>query len=657
MLRRSLSLSPRRSVWKSLSSDLIRCRNARGKPRIAGDCDSGLSVISLSSFLFDVEKGCRSMAFTAEEWRDRTRDYESLRQFSVPLFIPEHPIVGRDRERRQVMAGLSRPEMSNVILLANAGTGKTALVQLCARQDPARVYLEVDLPRMVAAAGQSDLLAAKLKAFFDEAEAFAMSEKTEDGDPLGLVLFIDEFHQIPQFSKAAVEVLKPVLAQSGARGIRVIAATTDTEFDQYIKVNQPLVERLSRISLAPPDQDSVVDILRSRAKSYGILDQFFGDGLFRMIHELTELYVPASSQPRKSIQILDAMVGWHRFADRTVDYSLLVEVLRETYNIDIGFQVDAVGLKKSLDDAVFAQDYATSVVARRLQLCVAGLHNRKRPMGSFLFTGGTGVGKTELAKQMSRVMFGDDVRHFIRIDMSEFSQNSSVDRLRYTLTELLFHMSHAVILIDEIEKGAQDCTRLLLQMLDDGQLSDELGRRVSFLNSYIIMTTNMASEIYESISEYSPSDSGTQLANYEKVIRQSLVSGAEKSGLPPEILGRIDSIVPFQPLSENTYARIVDRELRSMVKDVWRLHQVRTRIDRRVAQWLIKDLSEIQASQGGARRMISQLNSTVKTDLAVFINAHPEEKDVFIDIEGELISENKFRRSSDAHPVVRAVRV
>lgn len=597
------------------------------------------------------------MAFTAGEWRDRTRDYESLRQFSVPLFIPEHPIVGRDRERRQVMAGLSRPEMSNVILLANAGTGKTALVQLCARQDPARVYLEVDLPRMVAAAGQSDLLAAKLKAFFDEAEAFAMSEKTEDGDPLGLVLFIDEFHQIPQFSKAAVEVLKPVLAQSGARGIRVIAATTDTEFDQYIKVNQPLVERLSRISLAPPDQDSVVDILRSRAKSYGILDQFFGDGLFRTIHELTELYVPASSQPRKSIQILDAMVGWHRFADRTVDYSLLVEVLRETYNIDIGFQVDAVGLKKSLDDAVFAQDYATSVVARRLQLCVAGLHNRKRPMGSFLFTGGTGVGKTELAKQMSRVMFGDDVRHFIRIDMSEFSQNSSVDRLRYTLTELLFHMSHAVILIDEIEKGAQDCTRLLLQMLDDGQLSDELGRRVSFLNSYIIMTTNMASEIYESISEYSPSDSGTQLANYEKVIRQSLVSGAEKSGLPPEILGRIDSIVPFQPLSENTYARIVDRELRSMVKDVWRLHQVRTRIDRRVAQWLIKDLSEIQASQGGARRMISQLNSTVKTDLAVFINAHPEEKDVFIDIEGELISENKFRRSSDAHPVVRAVRV
>lgn len=597
------------------------------------------------------------MAFTREQWQDLASDYPSLKEFSTPLFIPDHPIVGRDQERDQVMAGLSRPEMSNVILLANAGTGKTALVQLCAQEDPSRVYLEVDLPRMVAKAGQADLLAAELKGFFDAAEVFTSRERGENDEQRGLVLFIDEFHQIPQLSKAAVEVLKPVLAQSGSRGIRVIAATTDAEFDQYVKPNQPLVERLSRIALAPPNQERVVQILKSRAQTYGILDQFYGDGLFKTIHELTELYVPASAQPRKSIQVLDAMVGWHRFSGRIVDYSLLVDVLRETYNIDIGFEVDAVGLKERLDEAVFAQDYATSIVSRRLQLCVAGLHNRKRPMGSFLFTGPTGVGKTELAKQMARVMFGDDVRHFIRIDMSEFSQDSSVDRLRYTLTELMFHMSHAVILIDEIEKGAQDCTRLLLQVLDDGRLSDELGRQVSFLNSYIVMTTNMGSEVYESISEYSPTDTGVKLTSYEKVIRSSLISGSEKSGLPPEILGRIDFVVAFSPLSEDTYAKIVNRELRSMVDTVWRLHHVRTRIGKRVAQWLIKDISEIQASQGGARRMISELNASVKTELAVFINAHPDVKDVFIDMEGELISENKFRRSSDAEVVVKPLRV
>mgnify|MGYP002800233003 CR=1 FL=1 len=123
-----------------------------------------------------------------------------------------------------------------------------------------------------------------------------------------IVLFIDEFHQVVQLSAAAVEALKPLLADSGTRGIRVIAATTLEEFIQFISPNQPLVERLQRINVPEPDEDATVEILRNMSKTYGVDNQFYDDHVFHMIYEYTNRYIPANSQPRKSIKVLDAMV-------------------------------------------------------------------------------------------------------------------------------------------------------------------------------------------------------------------------------------------------------------------------------------------------------------------------------------------------------------
>ncbi|WP_433855088.1 AAA family ATPase [Streptomyces kronopolitis] len=531
-------------------------------------------------------------------------------------------------------------------------THNTALVQATMLVDMDRLYLEVDPARMISEAGNAENMAAKLKGFFDEAEDFVKDEKHE------LVLFIDEFHQIIQLSDAAVEAIKPVLAASGTRGIRIIAATTYEEFHKHISPNQPLVERLQRINLNPPDQATTIKILQGMAERYGVANEFYDDHIFRQIYEYTQRYMPASAQPRKSILVLDSMVGWHRLTHRPMDRDLLSDVLMESLNVNVAFRVDGAKIKQQLDAKVFSQDWATGAVARRLQLSVADLNDKGKPMASLLFTGSTGVGKTELAKQLARLLFGDDQRHLIRFDMTEYAEDSSFAAFRSELTKRVWDRSHAVLLFDEVEKASAMVTRVLLQVLDDGRLNDDNNREVSFLNTYIVLTTNAGSEIYKDISQYAADDtgSGKQLLEYEKLIRRSISSTTGDNRFPPELLGRIDAIVPFQPLSLPTQQKIVRKKLRQMVQEVFVKHNVRVDVDARVLQYLIEDKGDTDSDAGGARAAVAKLTDEVTTAVATFLNEHPSERRIRIDVVGDLVSDDKNLLSSDAYVEVSAVR-
>ncbi|MFF3697307.1 AAA family ATPase [Streptomyces sp. NPDC002221] len=578
--------------------------------------------------------------------------YPLLSKLSEPLKKAERDIIGREHETMQLLASMSRPELCNALLLAEAGSGKTALVQATMLVDADRLYLEVDLARMISEAGSAGNMAAKLKGFFNEAEAFVRDEKHE------LVLFMDEFHQIIQLSPAAVEAIKPVLAASGTRGIRIIAATTYQEFHQHLSSNQPLVERLQRINLNPPDQPTTLRILQGMAERYGVADKFYDDRIFLQVYEYTQRYMPASAQPRKSILVLDAMVGWHRSAHREMDRALLADVLMESLGVNVAFRVDGAKIKRQLDAKVFSQDLATSAVARRLQLSVADLNDKARPMASLLFTGSTGVGKTELAKQLAQLLFGDDQRHLIRFDMTEYAEDSSFAAFRSELTKSVWDLSHAVLLFDEVEKASAMVTRVLLQVLDDGRLNDDNNRAVSFLNTYIILTTNAGSEIYKGISQYAADDTGAskQLMEYEKLIRRSISSTTGDNRFPPELLGRIDAIVPFQPLSRSTQQKIVRKKLRQMVQEVFVKHNVRVDVDARVLRYLIEDKGDTDSDAGGARAAMAKLTDEVTTVVASFLNEHPSERRIRIDVVGDLVSDDKNLLSSDAYVEASAVR-
>lgn len=579
-------------------------------------------------------------------------EYELLSKLAQPLKAAEREIVGRDHEKLQVLASLSRPELSNVILLAPPGSGKTALVQGVAVTDTKRLYLEVDPARMIAEAGDGDQMAAILKGFFDQAERYVRDEEVE------LVLFIDEFHQIIQLSDAATEAIKPVLAASGTRGIRVIAATTYEEFHKHIAPNQPLVERLQRINLSPPDEQTTILILKGMAERYGVADMFYDDHVFKQIYEYTNRYMPASVQPRKSILVLDSMVGWHRLTNRPMDRDLLADVLQESINVNVSFSVDGAQIKRQLDERVYSQDLATSTLARRLQLSVADLNDKSKPEASFLFTGSTGVGKTELTKQLAKLMFGDDQRHLIRFDMTEYASEESFAAFRSELTKRVWDLSHAVLLFDEIEKAHAMVTRVLLQVLDDGRLSDDNNREVSFLNTFIVLTTNAGSEIYETISRYAADDtgSGKNLIEYEKLIRRSISQTTGDNRFPPELLGRIDAIVPFQPLSLETQKKIVLNKLRQMRQEVLVKHNVRVDIDERVLQYLAEDKGDADSNAGGARAAVAKMTAEVTTEVATFVNEHPSERRIRVDVVGDLVSDDKNLLTSDAHIEVSAVR-
>lgn len=536
-----------------------------------------------------------------------------------------------------------------------AGTGyhvthNTALVQGTMLRDRDRDYLEVDLAKMVTACTtDANEMAALLKGLFDEVSEYCKSAGRE------AVLFIDEFHQIVQLSDAAVEALKPLLADSGTRGIRVIAATTYIEFRKYVAPNQPLVERLQRINLPEPGHDVVIAILKGMAERYDVAREIRNPGLYELIYEYTNRYIPANAQPRKSILVMDAMIGWHRAMNRRFDDRLLADVIYDSEGVNVNFNVDASRIKAELDKRVLSQKFATTMIEQRLQICAADLNNKSRPMSSFLFSGSSGTGKTEVTKSLANLLFGSDDA-MIRMDMTEFANSDSLERFRRELTNRVWARPFSIILLDEIEKACSEVTRLLLQVLDDGRLMDENNRVVVFTNAYIVMTTNAGSEVYKNIAQYNADDegSGKDIMKYYKVIRESIASTTGDNKFPPELLGRIDVIVPFQPLSEATMKDIATMNLKKLIRKIKDRHGVSVEVHQDVVRYLVEDNLDTDADSGGARVVISKMESEVTIPIARYINEHPGVRRILVGIQGKLVRDDKSVRVSDAHVKVWA---
>lgn len=593
-------------------------------------------------------------------------NYKYLGEYAKPLSRPNREMVGRDEEMKSLQAVLSRPELCNAILLGDAGSGKTSLVQkLMMEDDVERIYVEVDLAKM--AAGDVNNMPARIKGLFDDVQEY---KRNESGGK-EIVMFMDEFHQVVQLSEASVEALKPMLADSGVRGIKVIAATTYREFEKYISPNQPLVERLYRLNLKEADKEMVMRILKGAAKTYGVAESILNDVLYEQIYEYTNLYIPANAQPRKSLLMFDAMIGWHRTTGRKLDLKLLADVIYESEGVNVSFRVDAGAIQQELDSHVFAQELATEMVARRLNVAVADLHDKTRPMSSFLFSGPTGVGKTELAKAMAELLFKDQ-RSLIRFDMTEYSDPSSLERFRRELTARVWERPFCIVLLDEIEKACSEVTRLLLQVLDDARLMDANNREVSFKNSYIIMTTNAGNEVYKSISAYLDEDRKVQkrrdtegkvlrqdsttniFSRYRKLIRTALIGNEDGGGakFPPELYNRIDEVIPFAPLNDETLRKIIEKKLKELQTVARKKHGIRVIFDKNIVNYLLYEDADVSTDAGGARGVVRKINTDITSEVARCINMNPDYRryrKVCVMVEGEMMYNNKQKRISEAY--------
>jgi ATP-dependent Clp protease ATP-binding subunit ClpC len=532
-----------------------------------------------------------------------------------------------------------RAEKCNALFLSEAGSGKTALANELARVDTNRVYLEVDFARLVVDLKDASDLSGALKQMADEIED-AMNELR-----VSMVLFFDEYHQLAKLSELALDGLKPILEKSGARGIRVICATTYEEFDKYLAENQALTERFQTIKLEQLTTDVIIQIIQGFASDYMDLPY----DLAKYIVEITDKYFPERSQPRKSKDVVDAMIGKISHTGKAVSKELVHEVLRDGYDVELDTTVNPFKIAETLNQHVFDQPNATQIVEDALQSQFAGFERKDKPKASWLFCGKPAVGKTELAKCVANLMVRGS-NNFIRMDMSDYSHPDSVATFKNELTRKVWERPFSVVLLDEVEKATRGATLLLLQVLDEGYLTNRFNRRVSFRNAYVILTTNDGSELLNTIGDNfngGDGDLSKDRSTLLPVLKRALSSnGGDEIKFPPELLSRVDAIIPFAPLSLGTQKKIVSSALDKLAEETKRVSNtsiVFTNKEDLIDFITIDLVSKNVETLGGAREVKGIVSSLVQTEIAKAVNRNPNRDTLYVSVENMA---NSFARNS-----------
>ncbi len=492
---------------------------------------------------------------------------EKARQGKLPL------VIGREVEIREVETALLRKTKCNPVLVGDTGVGKSAIVEGLV----SRIY-EGNVPEglrnvIVYDLDVSCLLAgASARGEFEERVQAILHEL--EGHP-DIVLFIDEFHKLVGAGGCgamdAANMMKPAMARGA---IRVIGATTNNEYAQIIESDAAFERRLQKVRVLEPSPEDTVTILLGIKHSYETFHRVtVDDDLVRLAVRLTNQYVPARRQPDKSIDLLDETMARARMERKTaVDEDLLRTILEKWTGIPasrLGAEEarNLLGMEERLARRVCGQDQAIAPVAEAIRRNLLHMSDNTGPIGSFLFVGPTGVGKTELSKAVAEEVMGDS-KDLIRIDMSEYQAPHTVSRLfgappGYVgygeggqLTEAVRRRPNSVVLLDEIEKAHPNIFEAFLQVLDAGRMTDGQGRLVDFRHTVIIMTSNLGSRAN---AERRTPIGFTAPEPEEQA--EAAVDEAVNAFFSQEFRNRLDGIIHFRPLDRNLLVTIAGKQL------------------------------------------------------------------------------------------------
>ena len=503
------------------------------------------------------------------------------------------PVIGRDREIDRVIQILSRRKKNNPILIGEAGVGKSAIVEgLALRIARGEVPATIAGKRIFSLDVSALVAGTKFRGEFEERMQQLLDLLRRSRDT---IVFIDEIHTIvgagsTQGSLDTANILKPALARGE---LQTIGATTLDEYRTDIESDTALERRFQRVLVEPTTPEQTLGILRRIAPDYERHHRVrYSDEALRACVELTGRYVTGRCFPDKAIDALDE-AGSRAHLQRdaaTATVEIGEGLVRRVVSDMTGIPAERVSedeasrlrsLRDHLARRVVGQQEAVERIARTIRRSRAGLQDENRPIGVFLFVGPTGVGKTLLAKEVSKWLF-DEHRGLIRIDMSEYAEKHNVARLigpppGYVgygeggqLTEAVRRQPYAVVLLDEIEKAHPEVFNTLLQLFDEGRLTDGSGRTVDFRNTILIMTSNVGSrEVarkplrvgYATPSKDAAPDTGPD-GEYRRALERAFA---------PEFLNRIDDIVIFRTLDAGDVVRIIDLELQGLFTRTGRL--------------------------------------------------------------------------------------
>ncbi|WP_050461278.1 ATP-dependent Clp protease ATP-binding subunit ClpA [Herbaspirillum autotrophicum] len=480
------------------------------------------------------------------------------------------PLIGRDAEVERVIQTLCRRRKNNPLLVGEAGVGKTAIAEGLAWRITQNDVPEILRNAVVYSLDMGALLAGtKYRGDFEQ-RLKAVLKQLKDS-PHG-ILFIDEIHTIIGAGSAsggtldASNLLKPALS-SGQ--LKCIGATTYTEYRGVFEKDHALSRRFQKIDVNEPTVEQTIQILRGLKSKFeehhGVK---YSASALTSAAELAARFINDRHLPDKAIDVIDEAGAAQRILPKskqkkTIGKSEIEEIISkiarippQSVNQDDRTKLQTID--RDLKNVVFGQDPAIEALASAIKMARAGLGKTDKPIGSFLFSGPTGVGKTEVAKQLAFIM-GIEL---IRFDMSEYMERHAVSRLigappGYVgfdqgglLTEAITKKPHAVLLLDEIEKAHPDIFNILLQVMDHGTLTDNNGRKTDFRNVIIVMTTNAGAESLQkrSIGFTEKKEAGDEMADIKRMFT-------------PEFRNRLDAIISFRALDEDIILRVVDKFL------------------------------------------------------------------------------------------------
>ena len=484
------------------------------------------------------------------------------------------PVVSRGEEIRRAVQILSRRSKNNPVLIGEPGVGKTAVAEglalrvargeapeaLCRKR-----IVSLDLPALLAGT--------KYRGDFEERVKSVLKDVKRAGD---VILFIDELHTVIGAGSAegaidAANILKPAL---GRGEVQIIGATTPEEYRRHIEKDAALERRFQPVTVAEPDREQTLEMLRSLRpaleKHHGVR---LGDEALEAAYSLSRRYIHDRYLPDKAIDLLDEAAAARSISAALPGSRVGAGDVAAVVSLWTGIPVTGLDgdesaalrdLERRLRQRIIGQDEAVSAVARAVRRSRVGLRDPRRPVGSFLFLGPSGVGKTELCRALAAAVFRDE-KALVRLDMSEYMEKHAVSRLIGSppgyvgygeggqLTEKVRRKPWCVVLFDEIEKAHEELWSLLLQILDDGCLTDGAGRKVDFRNTLIVMTSNVGAKAI--MDSRAPLGFGTGAPGDESQMRRQVLEEL-RATFRPEFLNRVDETIVFHRLGEEDLLRI-----------------------------------------------------------------------------------------------------
>ena len=494
------------------------------------------------------------------------------------------PVESREDIIAQIIETLGRRQKGNPILIGDPGVGKTAIIEGLAQQ-----IVEGNVPnymkdRHIISLDISGVVGGtKFRGEFEERLNTILYEVAAHPN---VILFIDEFHMIAdagstgsEGSMTAANILKPAIAKGD---VRIIGATTPKEYHKFIENDGAFSRRLQSIHITEPDVDTAISMIKKLRDIYSEYHNcIISDTVIEAAVKLSDRYIQDKKLPDKAITVIDETAARLKaYAPEGVKPEISVNDIRVTISKETSIDVEDINdssktklqnLEESIKKRIIGQDNAVETVVKAVRRAKAGVKDPNRPIGSFLFVGPTGVGKTELTKALTIELTGN-IKNLIRFDMSEFMEKHAVSKLigappGYVgygeggqLTEAIKHKPNSVVLFDEIEKAHPDVFNIMLQILEDGILTDSNGATVDFKNCVIIMTSNAGYGRKENVAKIGFG------AIKDTAVSEVDASKALEKTFRPEFLNRLDKIVVFESLSKESCTDIVTLELNKVAK-------------------------------------------------------------------------------------------